>query len=462
MIKILQGNTKNTQKPCKKMTKPRTINTSQEHLFRNRLSTQLNQQHSLMQLTHLINWTALEKDFAELFPSTIGHPPLPIRLVVGILMLQHINGLSDEEVVKKWVENPYYQYFCGYDHFQWNLPLDPTSLVRWRKRLGTSGMDKILQSSIRAASACGLVKPSSLKQVIADTTVQEKAIAHPTDARLLNRARQKLVDLAKEQGIVLRQTYRLVAKHCAIKVGRYAHAKQFKRLGKKVKELKNYLGRVVRDIERKVGTDQVFQDLLEKSRRLLSQGKHTSKKLYSLHAPEAECIAKGKARTPYEFGCKVALVLTHREGLVLSSDALHGNPYDGHTLEGSLAHATKMSGVKIDQVFVDKGYKKHGVEGAEVLMSGQRKLSASLKRALKRRSAIEPHIGHMKADGKLGRNHLKGVLGDRINALLTGVGHNFRLILNHLGSIFAFFVACIFDMLEKQAKLRNKILLLSF
>ena len=415
-----------------------------------------------MHLAHLINWETFEKDFSHLFPSTTGHPPLPIRLVVGILILQHINGLSDEDVVKKWIENPYYQYFCGYDHFQWEFPLDPSSLVRWRKRLSTSGMDKILQSSIRAASACGLVKPSSLKQVIVDTTVQEKAIAHPTDAKLLNGARQKLVDLAKGQGIVLRQTYRRVATNCAIKVGRYGHAKQFKRLGKKVKELKNYLGRVVRDIERKVGTDQVFQDLLEKSRRLLSQGKHTSKKLYSLHAPEAECIAKGKARKPYEFGCKVSLVLTHREGLVLSSSALHGNPYDGHTLEGSLAHATKMSGVKIDRVFVDKGYKKHGVKGAEVIMSGQRKLSFSLKRALKRRSAIEPHIGHMKADGKLGRNHLKGIVGDGINALLTRVGHNFRLILNHLGSMFAFFAVCFFEILEEKAKLRNKILLLSF
>lgn len=163
-------------------------------------------------------------------------------------------------------------------------------------------MDKILQSSIQAAFKSGLVKPSSLKRVIVDTTVQEKAIAHPTDAKLLNRARQKLVDLAKEQGVMLGQTYQRVAKHCTIKVGRYGHAKQFKRLGKKVKELKNYLGRVTRDIERKVGTDQVFQDLLEKSRRLLSQGKTTPKKLYSLHATEVECIAKGKARTPYEFG----------------------------------------------------------------------------------------------------------------------------------------------------------------
>lgn len=212
-------------------------------------------------------------------------------------------------------------------------------------------------------------------------------------------------------------------------------------MGKQVKKLKTYLGRVVRDIERKVDeqTRSFFEDLLDKARRVLSQTKDTPNKLYSLHAPEVECIAKGKAHKRYEFGCKVSLVVTHKQGLVLSSQALHGNPYDGHTLKGALSHAESMSGVKIEKSFVDQGYKKHGVEDSQVIMAKQKGLGGSLKRALKRRNAIEPHIGHMKSDGKLGLNYLKGKIGDTLNALLVAVGHNLRLILNYLRKVFASF-----------------------
>lgn len=180
-----------------------------------------------------------------------------------------------------------------------------------------------------------------------------------------------------------------------------------------------------------------MQDLLEKARHLLTQTKTSKNKLYSLHAPEVECIAKGKAHKRYEFGCKVALVITHKQGLALSAQAMHGNPYDGHTLQDSLTHSEKISGIAIETSFVDLGYKGHGVSGKQVILARQKGLPPKLKRALKRRNAIEPHIGHMKMEGKLGRNWLKGVLGDQLNALLCAIGHNMRLLRAFLFFILA-------------------------
>lgn len=424
------------------MSKPKKIDTRQEDLFRNRLSSQLNPRHELFILENLIDWAGLEEHFSSLYVEEVGYPPLPIRLMVGLMMLQHKEGLSDEAIVHKWVENPYFQYFCGYDHFQWDLPIHPSSLTRWRNRIGKEGMERILVETIRVGKKSGKISEKSCADVVADTTVMEKAITFPTDSKLLNRAREKLVALAKKHGLILRQSYRKVGKNAYSQACRYGHAGQYKRMARQVKKLKTYLGRVVRDIERKASEHAIpfFQDMLIKAKRLLIQQKDTSNKLYSLHAEEVECIAKGKAHKKYEFGCKVSLVVTRGEGFALSSQALHGNPYDGHTLKGALTHAERISGIPINQAFIDKGYKNHGIEDKKIYMSGQKKLSRALKRALKRRNAIEPHIGHMKSEGKLGRNYLKGPNGDILNALLVAIGHNLRLILKHLRDLFVLII----------------------
>lgn len=424
------------------MSKPKKINAIQDDLFRNRLTNQLNPKHPLFILANLIDWDSLDVHLSSYYESEVGHPPKPTRLMAGLMMLQHMEALSDEMVVQKWVENPYWQAFCGYDFFQWEFPIHPTSLTRWRARLGTDGIDKILACTIQTAVVSGAVNEKSFETVIADTTVQEKAITFPTDGKLLNRARIQLVDLAKKVGIDLRQSYTRVGRYALIQVARYGHARQFKRMRKSIKKLKVYLGRVTRDIERKINAQadlqNTFSDLLSKANRLLTQTKTSKNKLYSLHAPEVECIAKGKAHKPYEFGCKVSLIATFKEGLALSAQALHGNPYDGHTLEGALDHASSLSGKLIKQAFADDGYKGHGVDPqkTQVILSRQKKLPKSLIIARKRRNAIEPIIGHMKAEGKLGRNWLKGMLGDQINALLCAVGHNMRLILNHIRIFF--------------------------
>jgi IS5 family transposase len=434
------------------MSRPKKIETRQDDLFRDRLSNQLNPKHPLFILSDQIDWKKLESEFSSLYQKEKGHPPNAIRLMVGLMMLQHMDKLSDEQVVMKWVENPYYQYFCGYDHFQWKFPIHASSLTRWRHRLGENGVEKILSETIFVSLMIGHSSEKDLKHTIVDTTVMEKAIAHPTDSKLLNRAREKLVDLAKKHDVVLRQSYKRVGNSAFFQSCRYAHAGQYKRMKKQVKKLKTYLGRVVRDIERKITqeTECAFKDLINKAKRLLTQEKDTANKLYSLHAPEVQCIAKGKANKRYEFGCKTSLVITHNQGLALSSRALPDNPYDGHTLKSPLSHAEKMSGIKIERSFVDRGYKKHGVEDIQVIMSKQKGLTNSLKRALKRRNAIEPHIGHMKNDGKLGRNYLKGILGDAINALMTGVGHNLRLIINFLRKLFTFFIEILLAIDNKK------------
>ncbi|OIQ65024.1 hypothetical protein GALL_534210 [mine drainage metagenome] len=277
-----------------------------------------------------------------------------------------------------------------------------------------------------------------------DTTVQDKAIAFPTDARLYHKARGALVRLAKQMGIDLRQSYERVSKLALAKNGRYAHARQMQRARREQKRLKTFLGRVIRDIERKVAAKASesgqmqelprLNRLLEIAKRIHTQQRHDKGKVYSVHAPEAECIAKGKAHKPYEFGVKVGIVSTSRESFVVGMKSLPGNPYDGHTLKVSLEQTQQLTGVAPKEAYVDRGYRGHGVaDDIKVWIAGaKRGVTVAIKKKLKRRNAVEPVIGHMKNDGRLGRNFLKGVSGDAINALLCGAGHNLRKILRQL------------------------------
>jgi IS5 family transposase len=416
----------------------------------------------------MIPWGDLEIEFADLYQSNSsvgGQPPKPIRLMIGILLLQHLHNLSDEQVVRGWVENPYWQHFCGYDFLQWNFPINPSSLTRFRNRLGSTRLEKILSLTVAVAVKSEAVKVKDLKKVIVDTTVMPKNIEFPTDSKLYNKARERLVKLAAKNGIELRQNYNLIAKTLLRKISGYLHAKQMKRARKAIKHLKTIVGRVVRDVERKIGSSanlaEIFTPILNQSRQLLLQERTSKNKIYSLHEPDVACISKGKAHKRYEFGCKVSITTTHKQGLVISSQALPKNPYDGHTLKPALESAEKITGVEIESAFVDRGYKGHGVESdplrnhTKIFISGQRRgLTKSLKKQLKRRSAIEPMIGLMKQEGRLGLCRLKGIVGDQINALLTGVGHNLRLILNHirkllkLGKLKNFLIQILSRLLE--------------
>ncbi|WP_228098407.1 IS5 family transposase [Chitinilyticum piscinae] len=418
---------------------PKPLTPKPNDLFRQRLDELVNLRHPLVQLAEHIDWSVFEREWAGLFPSQRGRPALPPRLIAGLLYLQHTFGLSDDDVVWGWVENPYWQLFCGETWFQHQPPIDPSSLTRWRKRIGEEGLEWLLTQTIRAAESTGVVKRQSFDKVIVDSTVQEKAIAHPTDSRLLNRGREQLVKLAAEAGLTLRQNYNREAPKLAGQIGRYAHARQFKRMRSSLKKLKTLVGRVWRDVSRQVARipaelQDKSHELLHKVERLLTQQKKDKNKLYSLHAPEVECISKGKARQPYEFGVKVSVATTHQEGLVIGMRSLPGNPYDGHTLHEALEQLEILTDHCPKEVFVDLGYRGHTApDDIKVYHRNlKRGITSRLKRDIKRRSAIEPVIGHMKNDGRLRRNWLKGAEGDAFHALLCGCGHNLRLILKKL------------------------------
>ena len=383
-------------------------------------------------LANQIDWDFFEKEFDEYYCEDNGRPGLPIRLMVGIHYLKSAYDASDESVVYTFLENPYWQYFLGFEFFQHNFPLDPTSLVKWRHRIGSEAMEMLLHELLETAQRMKILKPSDMHRVTVDTTVQEKAVAFPTDGRLYNKGRELLVEKAKEEGINLRQTYSRLGPRASIMQGRYRRASQYKRAKREEKKLKNYFGRVLRDVERRLTVDQLpeWEDLLDKCHRVYEQKRTDKNKLYSFHAPEVECIGKGKVHKKYEFGCKVSVVTTTRDNWVVGIQALHGNPYDGHTLAGAITQAEIMMDGVIDTVFADRGYRGHDYEGeAEVHLAGKKKIPRTLKRWLKRRNAIEPIIGHLKSDNGLDRNYLMGQEGDRINAILAGCGANIRKVL---------------------------------
>lgn len=427
----------------------------QEDLLRPRLVDLIDMRHELVKLAALIDWEFFDQEWAGFFPSTTGRPATSPRLVAGLMYLQHLHGLSDEAVVDRWVENPYFQHFTGEMFFQHRAPIHPSSLSRWRDRIGDEGAEWLLTKTIEAGRTSGVVKDESLSQVSIDTTVMEKNIAYPTDARLYEKARAKIVALAQETGITLRQTYARKAPLLAAQVGRYAHARQFKRMRKALRTLKGYTGRVMRDLRRQLSLiptgalRETILDTLALVSRLLHQPPKGGGKIYALHEPDVDCISKGKARVRYEFGTKVSIATTIKEGFVVGIRAMPGNPYDGHTLAEALEQVEILSDQRPSLAVVDRGYRGHGVENTSVLISGTRRgLTPKLKKLLRRRSAIEPEIGHMKSDGRLARCPLKGLRGDAIFAVLCGCGHNIRKILRYLRSLFVYLLASILTAMQ--------------
>jgi len=406
--------------------------------------------HALVKLAALIDWEVFEREWAGFFPSGKGRPATEPRLVAGLLYLQHAFRLSDEAVLARWVENPYYQHFTGETFFQHLPPIDPSSLTRWRGRIGEEGVEWLLTQTIRAGQKSGTINEDSAKRVAVDTTVMEKNIAYPTDARLYERARDQLAALAQEAGVELRQSYARLAPRLALQVGRYAHAKQFKRMRKALKRLKGYTGRVMRDLRRQLDDipegglrDRIIARLALVS-QLLHQEPRGADKIYALHEPGVDCISKGKARVRYEFGCKVSVTATLDEGFVVGMRSFPGNPYDGHTLRPALEQVEILTDLRPDLAVVDRGYRGHGEHRTRVLISGTRRgLTPKLIAELRRRSAIEAEIGHMKTDGRLSRCPLKGSIGDAIFAVLCACGHNIRKILAHLRAWLAWMIAAL-------------------
>ena len=426
------------------MSKPR--DDRQKDLFRPSLDEIVAPDHPLVRLGHEIDWGFLDKRFSSVCAAGAGHPPLPSRLVAGLLILKHMHNLSDEALCARWLENPYFQHFCGEESFQHHLPFERSSLTRWRQRLGDTQLSALLQESLSVAHKTGALKARDMERVAVDTTVQPKAIAFPTDVRLMHKAIVMLGRMARQHGVELRQSYVRVAKRAALMAGRYAHAKQFKRHNREVRRLRTRLGRLIRDIRRKTAGDERLTEIFAVPLSSASQVRHQRQrqrgpKLYSLHAPEVECIGKGKARAPYEFGCKASFAtpVSKPKGgqFVLHARALHFNPFDGHTLAAAADDIQAMTGVEVRRLHVDKGYRGHDhPKKARVWITGRvRGATRSLRREMKRRAVIEPVIGHLKAEHRLDRNRLKGRDGDRANVLLAAAGYNFHLLLRWLEAL---------------------------
>jgi IS5 family transposase len=416
--------------------------TGEQDLFRSRLDQIINCEHALVKLAKTIDWSFLEGKFGEAYTDKPGHPPLPTRLMAGLAILKHTYDLSDEALCERWVENPYFQYFCGEEFFQHRLAFDRSSLTRWRQRMGEKKLLALLQESLATAARAGALKPSDLARVVVDTTVQPKAVMFPTEAKLMNRARERLVRLARKHDVGLRQSYARVGRRALIKHQRYAHAKQFKRARRSLRKLKTYLGRVIRDIGRRIagngGLEETFARELLLARRVLAQERgQRGPKVYSLHAPEVECIGKGKPHKPYEFGVKVSVATTikHSAGgqFVTHVAALPGNPYDGHTLATLIPAVEMLLGNTLERIITDAGYRGHNAPPEyrfRVYTAGQKRgITDQIKRAFKRRAAIEPVIGHLKDDHRMGRNYLAYSAGDAINPVLAAAGYNFRRLI---------------------------------
>lgn len=394
-------------------------------------------EHPLVKLSDSIDWESIENDLKEAYTSTTGHPAKSLRLMVGLHYLRYMFNYSDENIVWSYIENPYYQYFCGEKLFQHTFPIDRSSMSKFRQRLKKKKLYKLLQETIQSGFKNRVIKKSSVKKCVIDSTVQEKNIAYPTDARLYYKGIIKLAKLAKDLGISLRQSYIRTAKKMLIQYGRYNHAKQFKRKGKMLSKLKNRLGRVYREIMRKLPSTMTTKELqlLSLIKQLLTQTRSSKNKVYSLHEPEVVCISKGKSHKRYEFGNKSSFITTAKECFIIGANALEGNPYDGHTLKDELLQTKRniqtLSDKTIETLYTDKGYTGHDYKGDTVVLK-ETKANRKKDKNLKRRASIEPIISHLKQDHRLGRNFLKGVHGNSVNTILSACGFNLKKIYNKL------------------------------
>lgn len=417
-------------------------NTGQSDLFRQRLENIIDLRHELVKLSQIVDWQSLEADFKQYYRMDFGRPGETIRLMAGLVLLKDMKGSSDEEVCATWRENPYFQYFCGEEFFQHRLPVEPPSLSIFRKRIGEKGMERLLQETIKIGLETGTIKKKDLARVTVDTTAQEKAVHFPTDVRLCHKAREELVKDAVKQGVALRQSYARKSKEALFMANKYMAARQMRRGRKKIKTVQNYLGRVIRDIERAMEKTpvltSVFKENVAKAKTIYQQtlNSKASEKIYSWHAPEVECIAKGKAHKKYEFGCKVSMASTNKGNFIVGALAHHGRPYDAKTLPAVLQQIERLTGQKPKEGYVDLGYRGHGIgkEDTDIILARQKQgVTPAKRKRQKRRNAIEPIIGHCKNDRKVGpRNWFKGKLGDKINVLSMAIGFNIRKILKRI------------------------------
>ena len=424
----------------------------QGRLFEDQLSLKLKPTNKLFRLRKLINWEELESTaLKNVDIKKLGRNRKSHRVMLGLLMLQAMYNGSDSYTEESLEENAYWQYFCGYEYFEKNCDVSEATIRRFRNLIGEGGLEEIMKELLRVGIKIGSLKKKDLESVITDSTVQIKNIKHPHDVHLMEKARVKLVKLCKDCTIGLNDTYAKSFKYGMIKVWKYSKTSKVKQKTKIMKKLKTLLGRLIRVFER--GASDIILSLnqgeiLSRVKKIHAQSclnkrekdkyKESNNVLYSFHAPEVECIGKGKLGKPYEFGNKVSIVVSGRNNFVLCAKSFHGNPYDGHILDQTIQSLREISKEPIQRVFVDRGYSGNNFSEKGKIYSPNTKkknLSKDDKKMIKRRSAIEPIIGHLKNFGRMGRNYLKGKIGDIINPIISSIGLNLRQLANHLETL---------------------------
>jgi len=412
------------------MKPTKTAHDNHGDLFKVELKRLIDLSRELVKLGDRMDWDSFDNKFEKYYCEQ-GRPAIETRLMVSLHYLKYLEDLSDDEVVLKWRDNPYWQYFSGRQYFEHEVPIDSSSMSRWRRRMGEEGAEELLKQTVITGIKQGYIKKADCSRVNVDTTVQPKNVRFPTDARLYDRMRETLVKRAQSEGIELRQSYERVGKIILRRQQNYSHARQPVRAMRETRKLKTLLGRVIRDIERKTGGSGLLQNKLALAKRVYNQQRDDSNKIYSIHEPQVQCIAKGKVHKKYEFGNKAGYVTAARSNWILGAIGFTSNMYDGHTLDENINQAERITGVEINQAAVDKGYRGHGLENRNILIVPRKKKGASrsLQKWWRRRSAIEPIIGHQKSEHRLDRNRLYYVLGDQINPILSACGFNFKKLM---------------------------------
>lgn len=418
-------------------------NSSQLSLIHQRLEDLLNPTHPLCKLAEKIPWDVFDNTFADHYAAA-GRPAKSIRLMVSLLILKQLYNLSDESVVERWIENPYFQFFSGETVFQWEFPCHPTDLVYFRKRIGEEGVQKIFQVSIELHG-----NNAKEREVLVDTTVQEKNITFPTDTKLYKRMIDHCVGIAEKESIALRQNYRRTTKKLMLAQRFRNHPKNRRKAVAAQRKLKTIAGRLLRELERKLPAHALAHYAGEISifHQVLHQKKDSTNKIYSLHEPQVYCISKGKEHKKYEFGSKASIAVTKNSGIIVGAVHFSTNIYDGHTLPETLRHTTELVGRRPAVAICDKGFRgQRTIEGTEVVIPKRALKHANsyqkrkARQRFRRRAGIEAIISHLKFDYRLVRNYLKGSVGDSINLMMAAAAFNFKKLMTQLHLLLRFFV----------------------
>jgi IS5 family transposase len=402
----------------------------QLEMYKTVLASFINPQHELCLLAGKIDWNNIEKEFAPLY-AEVGRPSIPIRTIVGLLLLKQIYDLGDETVMDRYIDSPYFQHFCGEIYFQYDYPFDPSDFVHFRKRIGEEGMKLIFKQSIDLFGKERVRK--EVKEVRVDTTVQEKNITFPTDRKLIVKVIDHCKRIAREESIKLKRTYSREIKNLKHQLRFARKPKNLKKLRKAQKRLHRIAWKIYQDVVTQLNPIPItYMKELDVLYKVLTQKRDDTNKVYSVHEPEVLCISKGKEHKQYEFGNKSSFAYTRESGIIVGAMAIDGNAYDGHTLQPQLEQIKELTGGKIKKAIVDRGYKvKGGIPGVDIVMPKTLKresyyLKKKREERCRSRAGIEGLISHLKHDHRMQRNYLSGTAGDRINTLLAAAAYNMK------------------------------------